>query len=196
MYVAGICCKIKPLSCSFRIMRITLSLQRMRFLEKVFALMALAGVLMNLLTISGGRPVIALALICLAVLYLLGGVLLFNDVRIRACFKKSSYTNVTFTRVAISLLASGILSLSIAGILYFLVYGYNNPKVVYAIGSINLLFTIILVILQSSKHLQFYRNILTRTFVVLIVMGCMVITPSKYLGDWQKSRVISMSKKH
>jgi hypothetical protein len=165
----------------------------MKFMEKVLALMALAGVLMNLLTISGGRPVIALALICLAVLYLLGGVLLFNDVRIRACFKKSSYANVTFTRVAISLLASGILSLSIAGILYFLVYGYNNPKVVYAIGSINLLFTIILVILQSSKHLQFYRNILTRTFVVLIVMGCMVITPSKYLGDWQKSRVISLA---
>ena len=158
--------------------------------------MALTGVLMNLLTIAGGRPVIALALICLAALYLLGGILLFNDVRLRNCLKKSSYAQVTFARVAIAIMASGILSVSIAGMLYFLVYEYNNPKVVYAIGSINLLFTVILVILQSSKHLQFYRNILTRTFIVLIVMGCMVITPSKYLGDWQKSKVISRSKTH
>lgn len=155
--------------------------------------MALCGVVMKLFSIDGGSPVIALALICLAVLYLLGGVFLFNDVRLRRFYKKSSYADVTFKRVAMSVVASGILSVSIASILYFLIYGYNNPKVVYVIGGINLLFTITLVILQSSKHLQFYRNILTRTFVVLIIMGCLVITPPKYLGPWQKTKVISQA---
>lgn len=162
-------------------------------MEKVFALMALAGLLMKLLSIDGGSPVIALALILLAFLYLLGGIWLFNDIKLRAIFSKASYTEVTFSRIATSLFASGILSMSIAGILYFLVRDNTNIKVVYAIGGINLLFTIVLVILQSSRHLRFFRNILTRTFVVLIVMACMIITPSKYLGDRQKNRIISRS---
>lgn len=162
----------------------------MKFLEKVLALMALLGVIMNLFSISGGGAIIALSLICLGVLYLLGGVLLFNDVKLRACFRRSSYNGITTGHIVASLITSGILFISIIAVLGFLMYGEKKQFILYAATTINFAFTVVIAILQSIKHQPFYRNILSRTFVVFIVMACLVFTPSKYL-EKEKNKVIS-----
>lgn len=153
--------------------------------------MALLGVIMTLTTISGGRPVIALSLICLGILYLLGSVFLFNDIRLRACFRRSSYKGVTIGHILASIFTSLVLFISIVSVLAFILYGEKRLSLLYAATAINFVFTVVIAILQSIKHQSFYRNILSRTFIVFIVMACLAFTPSKYL-EIEKNKVISM----
>lgn len=152
--------------------------------------MALVGVMMKLLSISGSVAIIALALVCLAVIYLVFGFLLFNDIRLRDSYKLVSYRDITFTKVFMSLLSSFVLFTSIAGILFRLMYWNGDVMVLIAAFGLNFLFNVIIAIIISIRSSHFYKNILIRSAILLIIIACLTLTPAKYL-DIEKRKVLT-----
>ncbi|PQJ12665.1 hypothetical protein CJD36_002665 [Flavipsychrobacter stenotrophus] len=162
----------------------------MKFLEKVFTIMALIGVLIKLAGLTGGLPLIALSLICLSIHYLLCGFFLFNDIRLRDCFKRSSYKEITALKIIGSLVSAVVLSVLIAGILYRLLYTDGNMMILIFTLALNVVFTLSLAFTVSIRHIAFYKNILIRSAILLIISACLTIAPSKYL-DLQKKKIIT-----
>ncbi len=152
--------------------------------------MALIGVLIKLAGLTGGLPLIALSLICLSVHYLLCGFFLFNDIRLRDCFKRSSYKEITALKIIGSLVSAVVLSVLIAGILYRLLYTDGNMMILIFTLSLNVVFTLSLAFTVSIRHIAFYKNILIRSAILLIISACLTIAPSKYL-DLQKKKIIT-----
>lgn len=152
--------------------------------------MALIGVLIKLAGLSGGVPLIALSLICLSVHYLVCGFFLFNDIRLRDGFRRSSYKEITALKIVGSIISSIVLSVLIAGILYRLLYWDGNMMILLFTLGINMVFTMSLAFIVSIRHISFYKNILIRSSILLIISACLIVAPSKYL-DWQKRKIIT-----
>ena len=164
----------------------------MRFLEKVLTVLALIGILMKLAAIAGGIFLTALALICLSVLYLIFGFFVFNNIRLRDSFKKSSYTGITAIKVIGSVISSIVLSISIAAICFRLLYWNGNAIVLLTGLGINIIFTFTIILVIAIKSALFYRNILIRSAILLIIMSCLAITP---LNSFKRNIVKSLQRK-
>jgi hypothetical protein len=90
----------------------------MKKTELIAGIIAILSLILQALLLPGGNVLTVLSLSVLAILYLYCGLLLFNDIRLRAAFKKISYAGISTSRKIGAIGAGFALSMVIVGIMF------------------------------------------------------------------------------
>ena len=141
----------------------------MRFAERVFIILTILGILMHITHIQGFDISIFLGIFGLAFLYLFAGTFLYNQIDIRGILKKESYSEVTGGTIAIGALAGIIQAFTLVGILLRIQRWPVGDLIIYSGTASGALMAIIAFIAYGSNRRSLSKNILGRTFVVLVI---------------------------
>lgn len=152
----------------------------MKLIEKlIIALLVIAVILKFLLVPSGGALFVLFSLL-LAMLYAYFGFLLFNNIRFRNIFKKVAYNGISSWKI-IGAIATGIsLSIAIIGMMF---KGQHYPGASFMIlaGIFSALIIIIISLIKhSKKKSSYYKNIIIKTGIAVIVCSILYLVPSKF----------------
>ena len=134
----------------------------MKKVEKVFVLLVLIGIVLRLMLVPRSAALMFLSSVALCLFYFYLGFALFNDIRLRSIFKKSSY-DATNTMHILAGIASGFaLSAACVGIMFkFLSWPGSFFQLLLAIFACTIIFVISLIKMKGS-NIPFYKRILTR----------------------------------
>jgi len=140
----------------------------MRKIEIAIVLLILPAVFMKSLHIEGMAALTVILFLVLSLLYLLFGFMVLNNIPMRGIFKASAYAGLGWRRIAWSVIAGIILSLSVIALLFPVMNWEGVFTVVVSAGLLLLPVFIISFIccLRGSKR---DRNILVRVTFMLII---------------------------
>jgi hypothetical protein len=123
----------------------------MKKFEIILGLTALVGIVLRLLDIAGGGPITVISLSTLATFYWALSFALFNGIRARDIFKKSSYSHTTAKRIVVAIGLGFILSNVVIGSMFKIqVWPGSDPLLKTGLAILGL----ILVVLLS----RYFRN--------------------------------------
>jgi hypothetical protein len=139
----------------------------MKKAEVIFGMLTLVAITLNLLLIPGGVP---LSVLCLSTLAMYNACLsfaLFNEIRLRDIFQKTSYQGISLLRIIGAILTGISLSVVIIGIL-FKIQNWTGSSSNLTIGLTGLCIALIVGLI---KYLRSRSPYYSRIFVRIAVFG-------------------------
>jgi hypothetical protein len=138
----------------------------MKLTEKILGVIAMIGVTLKFLVITGGGIITTFSLLLLAVIYFYLGFALFNNIRLRQVFKKISYKGITAARMYIVTGLSMSLSILVMGILFKL-QAWEGSGLMLTTGLLLTFILFIVVLLENKKHKSpVYKLMITRIMII------------------------------
>lgn len=139
----------------------------MKKAEIVLGASALIALAFNLLFIPGGNVLTVLLLSSLAVLYMYLSFALFNDISLKAIFKRESYKGKSIKRIVGAVLSGLALAVTIIGIL-FKVQAWPGASVMVGFGTAALSISLVVGVLRYARSKSGYY---TRIFKRIAIYG-------------------------
>ena len=157
----------------------------MKKLEIILGVIAIITFGLYLFLVPGSAMIMLLSLTTLSIIYFYLSFALFNGVKGRSIFKKSSYVDLKTMRIVGSILTGIALAMTITGI-SFMIFKWPGARVNLQIGIIALSMVIII---YSIKYLRdkeaFYFSILKRTIAFGIVGIILLLLPQYALLEFR-----------
>jgi len=138
---------------------------------------AILGILMALLNIPLDSLIVSVFFITLGCLYFYLGFALLNNIPLRKIFKADSYKSIGPWKILIAIGTGLTLSILTIGFM-FSVLNYPMAKTFLVVGIVLVAIIIILAMIKNSQEKdQFYRNIILRSIIFLIVAVLFLLLP-------------------
>ena len=154
----------------------------MKKIEQFLAALAIVGLVMRLIPMSGGAEIIGISLSLLALLYYPLGFFYFNSIKLSKVFKSESYKGITFFRGFGSFLAGLLFSIiAIGSIFKLLLLPGANEMLLIGFWSTSLFLMVILFQLTRSKS-TLLIVLVKRTAIWAVVGGILWLTPGLTLA--------------
>jgi uncharacterized membrane protein len=149
----------------------------MKKLEMILIIGAILGLLMVLLNIPLDSLIVSVSFITLGCLYFYLGFALLNNIPLRKIFKADSYKGIRPWKILIAIGTGLTLSILTIGFM-FSVLNYPMANTFLVIGIVLAAIIIILAIIKNAQEKdQFYRNIILRSTVFLIIEAIFLLLP-------------------
>lgn len=157
----------------------------MKSTEKILGLTFFAGLIMKFTLLPGAGVLITVSILSIAIMYYFLGFALFNQIPLRAIFKKDSYKGKSPLRI-IGAIGTGIgISLICNGILFKL---QDWPAGLSSLG-IGIVFTSIVLVIATVKFFKtrsnYYVLIFKRIAVIGILGLVLFLTPALAIVKFQ-----------
>ena len=149
----------------------------MKKLEIILIIGAVVGLLMSLFDIPLNSLFVSLFYLALGLLYFYFGFALFNGIRLRNIFKVDSYKGVGPWRIAIAI-GTGIALSNLTIGFMFSIRSYPMAETLLIFGIVLAAIMIILTLIINARDKNpFYRNIIMRCLVFLIIAVAFLLIP-------------------
>ena len=143
---------------------------------------AVVGLLMTLFDIPLNTLIVSLFFLVLALLYIYLGFALFNNVGFRNIFKAESFKGLGPWRIALAIGTGVALSTLTVGFM-FSILGYPMADTILIYGIVLAVIMIILaLIIYGRDNNTFYRNIIFRCVIFLIIAVVFLLLPADLFG--------------
>lgn len=143
---------------------------------------AVVGLLMTLFDIPLNTLIVSLFFLVLALLYIYLGFALFNNVGFRNIFKAESFKGLGPWRIALAIGTGIALSTLTVGFM-FSILGYPMADTILIYGIVLAVIMIILaLIINGRDNNTFYRNIILRCVIFLIIAVVFLLLPADLFG--------------
>ena len=143
---------------------------------------AVVGLLMTLFDIPLNTLIVSLFFLVLALLYIYLGFALFNNVGFRNIFKAESFKGLGPWRIALAIGTGVALSTLTVGFM-FSILGYPMADTILIYGIVLAVIMIILaLIINGRDNNTFYRNIILRCVIFLIIAVVFLLLPADLFG--------------
>ena len=154
----------------------------MKKLEMILIAGAVVGLLMTLFDIPLNTLIVSLFFLVLALLYIYLGFALFNNVGFRNIFKAESFKGLGPWRIALAIGTGVALSTLTVGFM-FSILGYPMADTILIYGIVLAVIMIILaLIIYGRDNNTFYRNIILRCVIFLIIAVVFLLLPADLFG--------------
>ncbi|MDX9904171.1 MAG: hypothetical protein RB288_08855 [Bacteroidales bacterium] len=154
----------------------------MKKLEMILIAGAVVGLLMTLFDIPLNTLIVSLFFLVLALLYIYLGFALFNNVGFRNIFKAESFKGLGPWRIALAIGTGIALSTLTVGFM-FSILGYPMADTILIYGIVLAVIMIILaLIINGRDNNTFYRNIILRCVIFLIIAVVFLLLPADLFG--------------
>lgn len=151
----------------------------MKKFEIILIIGAVIGFLMVLFNIPLNSVVVSLFFVVLGLLYFYLGFALFNGIRLRNIFKADSYNGLGTWRILLAVGTGMALSELTIGFM-FTILNYPMAKSLIIFGIVLTVIMIILALIRNTKEKnQFYRYIILRCLVFVIIAVVLLLIPGQ-----------------
>jgi uncharacterized membrane protein len=149
----------------------------MKKLEIILITGAIIGLLLALFNTPLDSLIASVFFITLSCLYYFLGFALFNNIPARKIFKADSYKGIGTWRILIAIGTGLALSILTIGFM-FSILSYPMAKTLLVVGIVLAAINIILALIKNAQEKdQFYRNIILRGFVSVIIAIIFLMLP-------------------
>jgi uncharacterized membrane protein len=149
----------------------------MKKLEMSLVIGAIIGLLLALFNTPLDYLIVSVLYITLSCLYFILGFALFNNIPLRKIFNTDSYKGLGTWEILIAIGTGIALSILTIGFM-FSILSYPMAKTLLAVGIVLAAINIILALIKNAQEKnQFYRNIILRGFVFLIIAVIFLLLP-------------------
>ncbi len=143
---------------------------------------AVVGLLMTLFDLPLNSLIVSLFFLVLALLYIYLGFALFNNVRLRDIFKAESFKGLGPWRIAIAI-GTGVALSTLTVAFMFSILGYPMAETILIYGIVLAILMIILALIKNAREKNpFYRNIIVRCLIFLIIAVVFLLLPADLFG--------------
>ncbi|WP_421870715.1 hypothetical protein [Marinoscillum sp.] len=157
----------------------------MKKLEIILGVVALISLALYLFLVPGSAMILLLSLTSLSIIYFYFSFALFNGVKGRNIFKKSSYVDLKTMRIVGSIPAGIALAITITGI-SFIIFQWPGARLNLQIGIIALSLVIIICAINYLRNKEaFYFSILKRTIAFDIIGLILLLLPQYALLEFR-----------
>jgi putative Mn2+ efflux pump MntP len=154
----------------------------MKKLEMILIVGAVVGLLMTLFDLPLNSLIVSLFFLVLALLYIYLGFALFNNVRLRDIFKAESFKGLGPWRIAIAI-GTGVALSTLTVAFMFSILGYPMAETILIYGIVLAILMIILALIKNAREKNpFYRNIIVRCLIFLIIAVVFLLLPADLFG--------------
>jgi hypothetical protein len=156
----------------------------MKILERGSIILSVIGFLLKILRLSGGNELLMIGMTLFVLVYWTLGFALFNNIQLRAIFKKSSYAGISSGRIVGAIGVGGFLSVTTIGLLFKLLIltGAREMITIGVTGLVITLFAAGVVFLLKKKNMDsFYRQIFVKGGIAIILGITLYLTPARSL---------------
>jgi len=149
----------------------------MKKLEMILIIGAVVGLLMSLFDIPLNSLIVSVFFVALGLLFFYFGFALFNGIRLRNIFKAGSFKGVGPWKIAIAI-GTGIALSNLTIGFMFSILSYPMAETLLAFGIVLAAIMIILALIKNARDKNpFYRNIIMRCLVFLIIAVAFFLIP-------------------
>jgi len=149
----------------------------MKKLELILIIGSVVGLLMSLFDVPQNSLIVGLSFLPLSLLYFYLGFALFNGIRLRNIFKADSYKDLGVWRIAIAI-GTGIALSNLTIGFMFSILSYPLAKTMLIFGIALAVIMIILALIKNAREKNpFYRNIILRCLIFLIIAVVFLVLP-------------------
>ena len=143
---------------------------------------ATIGLLMALFNTPFDSLIVSVCFITLSCLYFCFGFALFNNIPFRKIFVPDSYKGLDFWRILIAIGTGLAFSVLTIGIMCS-VLSYPMAKTFLAVGIVLAVIIIILALIKNAQRKDnFYRNVILRSFVFMIIAIIFLLLPGHIIN--------------
>ena len=141
----------------------------MKKFEIILLIGAIIGFLLVLFKIPLDSLIVSVFFITLSCLYFCLGFALLNNIPLRKIFEADSYKGIGTWRILIAIGTGIVLSILTIGFM-FTILSYPVAKTLLVVGIVLAAIIVILALIKNAQDKnQFYRNIILRSFVFMII---------------------------
>jgi len=149
----------------------------MKKLELILIIGSVVGLLMSLFDVPQNSLIVGLSFLPLSLLYFYLGFALLNGIRLRNIFKADSYKDIGVWRIAIAI-GTGIALSNLTIGFMFSILSYPLAKTMLIFGiALAVIMTILALIKNAREKNPFYRNIILRCLIFLIIAVVFLVLP-------------------
>jgi len=149
----------------------------MKKLELILIIGSVVGLLMSFFDVPQNSLIVALFFLPLSLLYFYLGFALLNGIRLRNIFKADSYKDIGVWRIAIAI-GTGIALSNLTIGFMFSILSYPLAKTMLIFGiALAVIMTILALIKNAREKNPFYRNIILRCLIFLIIAVVFLVLP-------------------
>lgn len=149
----------------------------MKKLEIILIIGAVVGLLLSLFNVPLISLIVSVFFIALGSIYFYLGFALLNGIRFRNILKAESYTGVGPWRIAIAI-GTGIALSNLTMGFMFSILSYPMAETLLTFGMVLAAIMIILALIRNARDKnQFYRNIILRCVIFIIIASIFLIIP-------------------
>jgi hypothetical protein len=149
----------------------------MKKLELILIIGSVVGLLMSLFDVPQNSLIVGLSFLPLSLLYFYLGFALLNGIRLRNIFKADSYKDIGVWRIAIAI-GTGIALSNLTIGFMFSILSYPLAKTMLIFGIALAVIMIILALIKNAREKNpFYRNIILRCLIFLIIAVVFLVLP-------------------
>lgn len=142
----------------------------MRKTEKVLTILMLIGAVMVYTDVAGGSILVTFPGLILSLLYFPLGFALFNGIRLRHIFRRSSYENKTVIDIVEAVFAGLFLQVGLFAVL-FVIYQWAGTRVMVTGGlTLSIVCFLYSIIKWKLKRKKLYKEVLIRSVVITIAI--------------------------
>lgn len=153
----------------------------MKKAEIILIIVAMLGVILSFIPVPGGNILTILSITFLACLYFYFGFALFNGIRLRDIFKKSSYQGISALRIIGAIVTGIAISMAIVG-MEFRIMRWPGASIMLMVGGLGLCLLLITALIKYfSAKAPFYLNILKRA-VPYTILAILAFISVKFRG--------------
>ncbi len=157
----------------------------MKNIEKLFIILVIVSTIYRYVHGIGSILFLILSINTLAILYFCLSFALFNNIKFKNIFKKSSYVNISKRRIIFSIFSGISLSIALIGVL-FKIQDYPGADLLLVLGLFASISITIIALWKNNKVKgNFYFNILKRTAIISLIIITLMKIPLKNLLNWQ-----------
>lgn len=149
----------------------------MKKLELILIIGAILGLLLTLLHVPYSSLVVSIFYLALGLIYFYLGFALFNDIPLRKIFEPESYRGLGTWRIIIAAGTGFALSILTIGFL-FTILNYPMADTFLTFGIVlGVIILILSVVNNAREKSRFYRNIIIRSIVFIIIAVVFLLLP-------------------
>ncbi|MBK8808557.1 MAG: hypothetical protein IPO21_18750 [Bacteroidales bacterium] len=172
----------------------------MKKLEIILSILFLIGFIMKTLMLPGGSIIVISTSLILSFVYFLSFAF-FNDIELKNIFKKDAYAHTTVKRIIGSEILGYGLAVTVMGI-YSKLQFYLVANQLLSNGLTVVYISMIIILIYHFRNKRkdwFYKRILIRTSIILVIGTLLLITPFETLLDiycWTNPEKAVLTKVH
>jgi uncharacterized membrane protein len=149
----------------------------MKKLEMILIIGAIIGFILALINTPLDSLIVSVFSITLSCLYFCFGFALFNNSPLRKIFNEDSYKGLGTWEILIAIGTGIVLSILTSGFM-FTILNYPSAKTLLAVGiSLGAIIIILALIKNAQEKNRFYRKIILRSLVFLIIAIILLLLP-------------------
>ena len=155
----------------------------MKKLEITLITGAIIGLLLVLFNTPLDSLIASVFFVTLSCLYYILGFALFNNIPLRKIFKADSYKGIGTWEILIAIGTGIALSILTIGFM-FTILSYPMAKTLLIVGIVLAAIITTLALMKNAQEKnQFYRNIILRSFVFVIIAVIFLLLPGAFIRD-------------